>query len=104
MAFHGIITCGYSNSFNEFVGHIGNVLIPDYRKSIGYALMMIKINGVSLDLVDPLIKSGIDFWIKMGYHNSCSSFRAKDIPSCIRHVEKYKIKMIQIKKVIINKD
>ena len=34
LIFEGILTEGFSNAFAEFLGHIGNVMVPTHRKGL----------------------------------------------------------------------
>ena len=73
LIFEGIFAYGYSNAFAEYLGHLGNVLMPAHKKQMGFILLdsycQIKVNGPHVFQANPTISSALDFWYKAGLYS-----------------------------------
>ena len=81
-----------SNSFAEFLGHIGAVVLRPDRRTMGMILldsiMELKINGPTLAKFLPIVKAAMLFWFRDG-HRAAECFDAATTAVCDRHVARY---------------
>ena len=91
--FEGIWTEGFSNAFAEFLGHLGNVMMPPHKRKTGLLLLdanlQIRVNGPLVSKKSPVVAASIDFWARAGYQTAAGGADEGSGPVAVTHVERY---------------